>query len=132
MSDLERSIRFYTDCMGLKVIRRFRADSTKTAQVLVYEQVDVKGALLEISDGSILELLEYIEPNTAARQITERHVISSAHVAMLVEDIDDVLARLVVFGGTRHNDPAETEPGKILSYAQDPDGNWLESMEFSG
>lgn len=126
VEDLDRSVNFYTEGLGLSLIRRFRTDSSATAQVLGYERVDVKGALLDIGDGAILELLEYVEPHTFAHQIDERHVIGSAHLGLLVDDVAAVVDRLVKHGGRKRNDPAETAPGKILAYAQDPDGNWLE------
>ncbi len=130
VADLDRSVRFYADGLGLSLIRRFRTDSAPSAQVLAYERVDVKGALLEVGPGAILELLEYVEPRTAARQISERHVIGSAHLALLVDDVEAALDALVEYGGTRHNDPVQTEPGKVLTYAQDPDGNWLELAQI--
>ena len=130
VADLDRSVRFYQEGLGLKLIRRFRTDSPSSAQVLAYESVDVKGALLEVGPDAMLELLEYVEPRTAARQISERHVIASAHLALLVDDVEAILEKLVRYGGTRRNDPAETEPGKILTYAQDPDGNWLELAQI--
>jgi len=115
----------------MSLIRSYRTDSPLAAQVLGYEAVDVKVALLQISEGAVLELLQYVEPNTVARQITERHIIGSAHLALLVDDVAATLDRLVEWGGTRRNDPAETEPGKILTYAQDPDGNWLEFAQIN-
>lgn len=130
VADLDRSVRFYQEGLGLTLIRRFRTGSASSAQVLAYDRVDVKGALLEVGPDAILELLEYVEPRTAARQISERHVIGSAHLALLVDDVEAILRRLVEYGGTRHNDPAQTEPGKILTYAQDPDGNWLELAQI--
>ena len=114
----------------MSLIRSYRTDSPLAAQVLGYETVDVKVALIQISEGAVLELLEYVEPNTVARQITERHVIGSAHLALLVDDVTVALDRLVDYGGARRNDPAETEPGKILTYVQDPDGNWLELAQI--
>ena len=130
VADLDRSVRFYVDGLGLTLIRTFRTDSDTSAQVLAYERVDVKGALLEVGPGAMLELLEYVEPRTAARQISERHVIGSAHLALLVDDVEAALSRLVEYGGARRNDPVETEPGKVLTYAQDPDGNWLELAQI--
>ena len=130
VADLDRSVRFYVDGLGLTLIRTFRTDSATSAQVLAYERVDVKGALLEVGPGAMLELLEYVEPRTAARQISERHVIGSSHLALLVDDVEAALSRLVEYGGARRNDPVETEPGKVLTYAQDPDGNWLELAQI--
>ena len=135
VADLERSVRFYTEGLGMSLIRTYRTDSPKAAQVLGYEAVDLKVALIQIGegdtgDGAVLELLQYVKPHTLARQITERHIIGSAHLALLVDDVAVALDRLVEFGGTRRNDPAETEPGLTLTYAQDPDGNWLEFAQI--
>ncbi len=135
VADIERSVRFYSEGLGMSLIRSYRTDSPLVAQVLGYEAVDVKVALIQIGesdagDDAVLELLEYIEPHTLARQITERHVIGSAHLALTVDDIAATLDRLVQWGGKRKNDPAETEPGLTLTYAQDPDGNWLEFAQI--
>ena len=142
--DLDRSVRFYTEGLGMSLVRRFRSNSPSTGRVLGYENADVKGALLDpsgggggggpsggsTSDGGLFELMEYVEPHTAAHQISERHVIGSAHLALLVDDVNRVLKRLVEYGGTMLNEPVETEPGKTLAYAQDPDGNWLELAQI--
>lgn len=132
VEDMDRAVRFYTDGLGLSMVRSYQTDSAPAAQVLGYDKADVKVAVLEMKDGASLELLQYVEPHTLARQISERHVIASAHVAFLVDDVAAVLERVVEFGGTRRNDPAETEPGTVLTYAQDPDGNWLEFAQIAG
>jgi lactoylglutathione lyase len=131
VEDIDLSVRFYTEGLGLKMVRSYQTDAPAAAQVLGYDKVDVKVALLEMKDGAVLELLQYVEPHTIARQISERHVIASGHLALLVDDVAAILERVVEYGGTRRNDPAETEPGTVLTYAQDPDGNWLEFAQIA-
>jgi len=130
VKDLDLSVRFYVDGLGMKLIRRFHSKGSAAARVVSYEPVEMAGALLEIADGTIFELLQYIVPSTDHKQSHERNVVGASHIALIVEDICATLERLVQFGGTKWNDPAETEPGKILSYAQDIDGNWLELAQI--
>ena len=130
VKDLDLSVRFYVDGLGMKLIRRFHSKGSAAARVVSYEPVEMAGALLEIADGTIFELLQYIVPSTDHKQSHERNVVGASHIALIVEDICATLERLVQFGGTKWNDPAETEQGKILSYAQDIDGNWLELAQI--
>jgi len=130
VKDLDLSIKFYVDGLGMKLIRRFQSKSSAAARVVAYEPVEMAGALLEIPDGTIFELLQYIVPSTETRQSHERNVVGASHIALIVEDIYATLERLTEFGGTKWNDPAETEPGKVLSYAQDVDGNWIELAQI--
>lgn len=130
VKDLDVSIRFYVDGLGMKLIRTFQSKGSAAARVVAYEPVEMKGALLEIADGTIVELLQYIVPSSDDKQSHERNVVGASHIALIVEDIYASLERVTQFGGTKWNDPAETEPGKILSYAQDVDGNWLELAQI--
>tara|TARA_B100001179_G_C18558322_1_gene389288 strand:+ start:876 stop:1244 length:369 start_codon:yes stop_codon:yes gene_type:complete len=114
----------------MKLIRRFHSKGSAAARVVSYDPVEMAGALLEITDGTIFELLQYIVPSTDHKQSHERNIVGASHIALIVEDIYATLERLTQFGGTKWNDPAETEPGKILSYAQDIDGNWLELAQI--
>tara|TARA_Y100001934_G_C12105691_1_gene656093 strand:+ start:35 stop:484 length:450 start_codon:yes stop_codon:yes gene_type:complete len=130
VKDLDRSVRFYVDGLGMKLIRKFHSKGGAAARVVAYEPVEMEGALLEIADGTIVELLQYIVPSSDDAQSHERNVTGASHIALIVEDIYATLDRLVEFGGIKWNDPAETEPGKILSYAQDVDGNWIELAQI--
>ena len=130
VKDLDSSVRFYVDGLGMKLIRRFQSKGSSAARVVGYEPVEMAGALLEIADGTIFELLQYIVPSTDHKQSHERNVVGASHIALIVEDIYATLEKLDQFGGTKWNEPAETEPGKILSYAQDIDGNWLELAQI--
>ena len=130
VKDIDQSVKLYVDGLGMKLIRKFHSKGAAAAKVVAYEPVEMSGALLEIADGTILELLQYIVPSSNGAQSQERNVTGASHIALIVEDIYATLDRLVEFGGTKWNDPAETEPGKILSYAQDVDGNWIELAQI--
>ena len=67
VADLDKSVAFYRDVMGLTVnVSRERKGGPVT-QVLGYEDTHLKIALLSIGDGHTLELIQYVHPTGAAR-----------------------------------------------------------------
>ena len=127
--DIERSIEFYRDVVGLEVSRTLEREGSAISQVLGYEATHIKGALLSVADGHFLELIQYVHPEGEERPTEERNTLGATHLAFNVEGIDETFARLVERGARRLNPPAEVAPGRRVCYMQDPDGNWIELIE---
>ena len=87
VKDIDQSVKFYVDGLGMKLIRKFHSKGAAAAKVVAYEPVEMSGALLEIADGTILELLQYIVPSSNGAQSQERNVTGASHIALIVEDI---------------------------------------------
>ena len=73
VKDIDQSVKFYVDGLGMKLIRKFLCKGAAAAKVVAYEPVEMSGALLEIADGTILELLQYIVPSSNGAQSQERN-----------------------------------------------------------
>ena len=133
VEDLESSVNFYRDIVGLQVVVQRERDGAPISQVLAYENTHIKTAMLGIEQGShILELIEYLNPVSTERPTQERAVLGASHLAFNVTDIEGTFQRLLDSGATRLNAPAEVSPGRVVCYLQDPDGNWIELIEDSG
>jgi len=132
VSDLERSVRFYRDGLGLEVDRELEADAWELSQVVGYEKAHIKVVMLIGDDGHVLELIQYVNPPAAAHDPAVQHrraVTAAAHIAFFMEDVEEVYQRLLSMGGQKLNPPVEAMPGLKACYFQDPDGNWIELLE---
>ena len=130
--DVEESMKFYRDALGLHVDRRGESNTPGLAQCVGYDGAHIKTALLTGADGHVLELIQYINPEGVPRDAEAqypRHVHGATHLAFIVDDIDEVFQRLLDNGGQKLNSPAQMRPDARACYLQDPDGNWIEIAE---
>ncbi|MDP6715239.1 MAG: VOC family protein, partial [SAR202 cluster bacterium] len=81
VSDLEKSMDFYINVVGLKLVRQIEREGGPISQVLNYPDLHLKAALLglEGEEGHILELIQYINPPSADRPTEERAVLGASH-----------------------------------------------------
>jgi catechol 2,3-dioxygenase-like lactoylglutathione lyase family enzyme len=68
VSDLERSVRFYEQALGFRVVGTFSAEDAATATLLELESVKVEMVYLE-RDGWRIELLHYPAPGHQGRSV---------------------------------------------------------------
>jgi lactoylglutathione lyase len=112
--DLDRSVAFYRDVLGMSIGRRERVPETQ-------------GEWAELrSPGSplLLELNWYPEGSKHFRG-PYRHGDELDHLAFDCEDADAAYRELVA-KGARAALPPFTEGGSRLAFVQDPDGVWIE------
>ncbi len=130
VSDLDASVRFYEDVVGLTLLGRRERDGASISQILGYENTHIKIAEFHYGDGHQLELIEYVNPPGSEAHIRERNGFGASHIAFVVEDIFAAYERLTANGAQRLNPPIEIVEGKKGCYLQDPDGNWVELLEL--
>lgn len=130
VKDLDKSITFYRDIMGLELTSTYEREGEPISQVVGYKSAHLKIAILSIEDGHKLELIQYVYPSGSESVELERNALGSTHLAFNVENIDETSRELVRQGAIKLNPPVAVAPGKIACYMQDPDGNWIELMEY--
>ncbi|MDA0770462.1 MAG: hypothetical protein BZY79_04215 [SAR202 cluster bacterium Casp-Chloro-G4] len=130
VSDLERSIEFYRDVVGLTLKDTREREGGPISHILGYENTSLKIAELNYGDGYMLELIEYVSPGGSPRTTSERNALGASHIGFTVDDIFATYEHLVAHGGQKLNPPIEIVPGKKGCYLQDPDGNWVELVEL--
>jgi catechol 2,3-dioxygenase-like lactoylglutathione lyase family enzyme len=132
VNDLDASVEFYRDGLGLKVDQIGEGSSPALSLVVGYDNTRLRYAFLTGTDGHTLELIQYVNPAGTTREPEEQYTRSlsgATHLAFIVEDIDRVYQRLLAAGGRKLNPPADMRPGVRACYLQDPDGSWLELAE---
>ena len=70
----ERAVAFYRDVVGLRVISEYERQGDAIDKVLGYADVHLKSAILDMREGHVLELIQYVNPPPAARPTPERNV----------------------------------------------------------
>jgi catechol 2,3-dioxygenase-like lactoylglutathione lyase family enzyme len=134
VADLERSLRWYRDLLGLDLVSRQRNENAYTEEL-----IGMPGAVLEIAFVALpgpqsiaLELIEYVQPRGREIELPT-NVPGVAHIAFVVEDIDAVLGRLEEDGARPVSPPVEIDRGANRGmracYLRDPDGFTLELMQ---
>ena len=134
VKDIDRTIDFYTNVMGLKLVGRTERSGDFASKLLAFPDAHIKGAFVELGDGHQLELIQYINPPVGEGRLN-RNDAGASHLAFFVENIEEFYADKSHSGLTFNSDPASLydTDGKLLRkalYAQDPDGNWLEFVEL--
>ena len=130
--DLEKTVAFYRDVVGLEVQSSYERTGATISQVVGYENAHLLITTLGTENGHILELIQYLSPPPEERPTEERSVLGAAHLAFLVDDIDATFQTLIGGGARPMNPPTEVAPGRKACYLQDPDHNWIELLEIGG
>ena len=131
--DLDKSVDFYTNVLGMRVIRRLEGQGEFANKLLGFPDAHIKGAFMDRGEGHQLELIQYISPPSGPGGIN-RNDLGAAHLAFYVEDMDRFYAETSQRGLRYVNPPAVRldDSGNVqikVAYSQDPDGNWLEFIE---
>jgi catechol 2,3-dioxygenase-like lactoylglutathione lyase family enzyme len=136
VKDLEASIRFYHDVLGLQFVNEpspwFDSEELGPA-------VGVPGAALrQVSlalGASTLELLEYRSPPSVTTAPLASNNRGASHVAFLVDDIASTKAELEAKGIEFYSDVNVVDEGVLAGwrwvYFDDPDGYPLELVEIA-
>ena len=134
VSDIDRSITFWTEVMGFELRRRGHLAGEFAAQVTGVDDADISTAIIG-APGHTIELLQYTSPGTAPEELRSPAAPGTKHLAFTVDDIAAVHARLGDGGWfTRGSVQTMTEgprAGTKFLYLHDSDGLTLEFIEPS-
>lgn len=135
VADLDRSIRFYRDDLGLELVHAQEQSNEYTRTFVGYPDAHLKVAQFSISSGPatrsghVLELVQYLAP-VGEPIAPERYQPGAAHLAFWVENTRALYDRLSEQGVRFISEPVEitagVNRGGATVYLHDPDGNTLE------
>jgi catechol 2,3-dioxygenase-like lactoylglutathione lyase family enzyme len=133
VTDLDRSIKFYTEILECSIVVEQEKEGGYLAAIVGYPGAHVKMAHLQPPGSSQrIELFEYRTPKSAPRDLEPRNV-GNAHVCFVVNDLADLYERLVEHGITTLSPPVEVDTGVnkggAALYLKDPDGITLEVFQ---
>lgn len=136
VSNLERSLAFWRDMLGFELSHTAHQKGELAEEITGVEGAEIKLAVLKTTGGHKIELLEYLAPADRKRTNLRPCDVGSVHVALLVEDLDAVLAKIAASGWLAAGKPQtlKTGPnvGKRVVYVRDPDGTTIEFMQVRG
>jgi catechol 2,3-dioxygenase-like lactoylglutathione lyase family enzyme len=130
VTDMERSVRFYGDLLGLKVVKDFWEKGEYIDSITGLEGVYLHMVKLTAKDGSMIELLQYKShpcPSGSERRLCD---IGCTHVAFTVDDIKLQYSRLKEQGVEFLSVPSVSPDGYAkVAFCRDPDGFFIELVE---
>jgi len=135
VSDIERSKRFYTEVLGLKVAMEIVIDDPEFARGVGIPGTKVRGVFFVVPNTpTMIEMFEYVAPHKSKLHSPEAlpSDIGIGHVAFQVSDIDSVYETLRNKGIEFVSTPVKINPahkdvgGVRFCYFKDPDGTLLE------
>jgi catechol 2,3-dioxygenase-like lactoylglutathione lyase family enzyme len=134
VSDMERSLRFWRDLLGLRETGRGTVRWPHLDRLTAIPETEIEWAGLALQDGTQLELQEYRHPRGRPCDPGAEADPGRGHLGLRVENLDALAGRLEEAGAVlRSREPVLLERGAYSGwraiYALDPDGNSVELME---
>jgi lactoylglutathione lyase len=128
VSDLDRSIDFYTRVLGFELERRFEVEGAGISTIVGFDGAHLKIAFVRLGEFR-LELIEYVAPAGRKLEMATNNV-GSAHIAFTTDDVDATYEELKAKGLRFRNAPTRSRPDRPrVAYFEDPDGYTLEIVE---
>ena len=131
VTDMERSLEFYRDLMGLKTVIDFTEKGEFIDTISKGNGIDLRMAKLIAEDGGMIELLYYASCPQPERGDNKLWETGPTHVAFTVEDVDKTYQEWSAKGVKCNSAPVVSPDGKAkLFFCQDPDGTYLEIVQM--
>lgn len=131
VTDIEKSLHFYKDLLGLKIKRDMLEQGKFVDDILGLKNVKVRTIKMLADEGNTLvELLWY--QSHKGKQIKNKKIfgIGPSHLALTVDNLENLYQKLKL-EGVKFNCPPQISPdGKAkVAFCYDPDGVPLELVE---
>ncbi|MGH7332051.1 MAG: VOC family protein [Candidatus Rokuibacteriota bacterium] len=137
VSDLDRSLAFYRDLLGLELIAQWDSSQPYLRTIVSYPDAELRIALLRLPGpagvaGHHIELLEYRRPR-GTRGDANTYNPGNGHVAFMVDDLDTTYTELRAKGVRFKSAPVDITHGRNTGgravYFFDPDDITLEMIQ---
>lgn len=116
VGDMQRSVRFYTDVLGMKLLRTTDRPEQKYSLAFVGYDSEDRASVLELTYNYGVERYD---PGSAF-----------GHIALEVDDVNKVCDQVRVKGGKVTREPGPVKGGtSVIAFVEDPDGYKIEFIE---
>lgn len=131
--DLDRMVRFYTEDLGLPLLHELDSVAPPGGNHTGIPDSKRKLVFVGYEDGHQIELVYYASP-AAGEGYLDKHQLGATHLCFNVADLQAVYESLSQKGVRFVTEPKYSQaPGQDrigIVYAQDPEGNWLEFIQW--
>ena len=134
VSDLEKSIVFYRDVLGMRLVKREPERATRGEKLGVPGAI-IQIAVLEYGEGCSVELIQYKHPPSPGEYAPPINMPGSVHIAFKVDDVTAQIKKMQALGISFVGGPeyCSIDEGPLAGwkwiYFKDPDGANLEFIE---
>jgi len=119
VGDLDRSLAFYTDVLGMRLLRRKDYPDGKFTLAFVGYQDESEGAAIELTHNW----------DTSGYDLGNGY----GHIALEVEDAYEACARIKERGGKVTREAGPMKHGQtVIAFVEDPDGYKIELIQRKG
>ena len=134
VTDLERSVAFYTRHLGCTIVAQQDKAGGYLAAIVGMPDAHVKMCHLRAPEGPlVIELFQYLTPASTSTELSPR-LVGNPHLCFIVSDLDDVYANLLKEGVTFISEPTPIDTGVNRGgaglYMRDPDGVIIELFQL--
>lgn len=131
VANMQRSLWFYRDLLGMQVWADYRDHSDYVRAITATPNADIWMVKLRASDGGSIELLQYLSHPQDVPEPRRAFDVGCNHVALQVNDIDAIYQKLKNAGITFHAPPTiSSDGGAKVTYCRDPEGVIVELVEI--
>jgi len=131
VNDLDVSLHFYRDLLGLKVLKQMEEGGKFIDKVLGLQDIRVTTVKMGFGQSTLIELLYYHRlPRKDENSIKGICVNGLTHIAFTVKNLEETYGRLKKHGVGFVSDP-EISPDRYakVTFCKDPEGNFIELVE---
>ena len=133
VTNLERSLAFWRDVLGLELSHRAHQTGELASEITGVAGAEILIAVLKTPTGHKIELLEYLAPADRRHVSLRPCDVGAVHVALTVDDLEAVLSAIAASGWEAAGRPQTLQSGpntgKRVVYVRDPDGTTIEFMQ---
>lgn len=131
VADLEKALHFWHDLLGFKVEKQMEESGSHIDAMMGLKDVRVTTVKMTVPEGGMIELLCF--HSHPDRPVWEGTPYSTGftHVAMTVDNLDDVYEKLTNAGAIFNALPQHSPDGAVkVIYCKGPEGVLLELVEI--
>ena len=129
VKDLESSLHFYRDLLGLQIVKKMEETGDYIDNISLLKKVQVTTVKMSSPSGQMVELLKY-NSHPEEQKIRELCEIGISHIAFTVENLDIEYKRLKD-KGINFNSPPQLSPDGYakVAFCRAPEGTFIELVE---
>ena len=128
--DLDRSMHFYMEKLGFKVLKRMNESGSFIDQILGLENIEVTTVKMVIKNNQMIELLDF---TMNKKVMKEKNIndIGPTHLAFTVDDVDKMYSDFIGDGIEFISNPKISPDGYAkVAFCKAPEGTFIELVEL--